>query len=284
VTGGSGFLGSSVLRALVAESHQVVGLARSGAAGAALAALGAEVVYGDLDDLAALDAAFGAARADALVNLASLGFGHAPAIVAAAEEAGIDRAVFVSTTAIYTTLPAASRATRVGAEAVIEASGLRWTILRPTMIYGNPGDRNLVRLLRLLRRSPIVPLPGSGRHLVQPVHVDDLAAFTVTVLDAEPAYGRALTVAGPEPLSLRDLVTTSGRAVGRRPVIIPVPLGPAVALVGLYERIAPRPRIKAEQLLRLEEDKAFDIGPAAALGYTPRSFPEGIAAEAAMLR
>ena len=125
------------------------------------------------------------ARCDALVNLASLGFGHAPAIVAAAVGAGLGRAVFVSTTAVATGLPARSKAVRLAAEATVRSSGLAWTILRPTMIYGAPGDRNMSRLLALLIRArrglpgvglPVVlPVPGGGRGLQQPVHVADIA-------------------------------------------------------------------------------------------------------------
>jgi uncharacterized protein YbjT (DUF2867 family) len=283
VTGASGFLGSSVVPDLIGRGHEVIALARSSTAAAATAALGAEVVHGDLDDPAGLDDTFCRSGADALANLASLGFGHAPTIVAATEEAGIERAVFVSTTAIFTTVPAASRDVRVAAEDTIEASGLRWTIVRPTMIYGRPGDRNLARLLAFVRRSPVVPLPGGGNRLIQPVHVDDLAEFIGTALEADSAVGRAYDVAGPEPLTLRQIVEAAGQAVGRRPRLVPFPLGPAIAAVRAYERLAPKPRLKVEQVLRLDEDKAFDIGDAKSLGYAPRSFAEGIEAEAALL-
>jgi uncharacterized protein YbjT (DUF2867 family) len=249
-----------------------------------VAGLGAEVLWGDLDDPAGIDAAFSSSGADALVNLASLGFGHAPTVVNAAEEAGIERAVFVSTTAIFTSLPAASRAIRIAAEEAIQASGLRWTIVRPTMIYGRPGDRNMARLLAFVRRSPVVPIPGGGRRLIQPVHVDDLAGFIATVLEADAAVSRAYDVAGPEPLTLRQIVETAGQAAGRRPRLVSLPLGPAIAAVRAYERLSTKPRLKLEQLLRLDEDKAFDISAAVSLGYAPRSFADGIEEEAALLR
>jgi uncharacterized protein YbjT (DUF2867 family) len=284
VTEASGFVGGSVVPDLVGRGHEVVALARSATAATAVAELGAEVLGGDLDDPAGLDAAFSGSGADALANLASLGPGHAPTIVAAAEEAGIERAVFVSTTAIFTSLPAASRAVRVAAEETVQASGLRWTIVRPTMIYGRPGDRNMARLLAFVRRSPVVPLPGGGHRLIQPVHVDDLAGFIATALEADAAVGRAFNVAGPEPLTLRQVVEATGQAVGRRLRLVPLPLGPAIGAVRAYERLATKPRLKVEQVLRLNEDKAFDIGPAVSLGYAPRSFAQGIEAEAALLR
>lgn len=283
VTGGSGFTGQRVVRFAVEQGHEVLALARSQAAADRLLRLGAEPLSADLDDPRSLDAAFGCG-ADALINVASLGFGHAPAVVSAAEDAGLRRAVFVSTTAVTTALPAPSKAVRLAAEETIRSSALDWTILRPTMIYGAAGDRNLSRLLALLRRTPVLALPGGGLRLQQPVHVEDLAGVILAAVTSSAAVGQVYDVAGPEPLPFRDLVLQAGQAVGRRPRLVGVPLRPSIAAVRTYERLAPRPRIKAEQLERLAEDKAFDIGPARRdLGYAPRSFAEGIAAEAAAL-
>ena len=284
VTGGSGFLGASVVPLLRERGHDVVALARSNEAADRIAQLGATPIGGDLDDARALDAAFGASHADALVNLASLGFGHAPAIVAAAEGAGIERAVFVSTTAIFTSLNAGSKSMRRAAEDTIRASALRWTIVRPTMIYGTPADRNMARLLAALRRWPVFPLPGGGKRLQQPVHVDDVAAAVVSAVETDVAAGQAYDIAGPEALTLREVVEQAAAATGASPRLIPVPLTPLVAGARLYEAVAKRPRLRAEQLERLAEDKAFDIGPARAdLRYDPRSFEQGIKEEASLL-
>jgi uncharacterized protein YbjT (DUF2867 family) len=285
VTGGSGFLGGHVLPLLITRGGQVSALARSATAANRVASLGAQVVAGDLDDAASLDEAFAASGADTLVNLASLGFGHAPAIVAAAEEAGMTRGVFVSTTAVATTVGSRSRAVRLAAEELVRASGLAWTILRPTMIYGSAGDRNMGRLLRLVRRTPFVPIPGGGERLQQPIHVDDLADAIVATLWSPAAVGQLYDIAGPEPLTLRQVVLDAGHAVGRRPRLVSVPLSPAVRLAKAYERIATAPRFKAEQLQRLAEDKAFDIAAARRdLGFDPRPFSVGIRQEAESLR
>jgi nucleoside-diphosphate-sugar epimerase len=284
MTGASGFLGGYVARHLIARGHAVSALARSEVAAARVAELGATPVPGDLDDPRSLDDAFAASGAHALVNVASLGFGHAPAIVAAAEEAGLKRAVFVSTTAVFTGLDASSKAVRLAAEETIRASALEWTIVRPTMIYGAPGDRNMARLLGLLRRSPFVPLPGGGHGLQQPVHVEDLAGAVVAAVEAPVAVGKAYDVAGPEPLAFRQVVQQASAAVERSPRLLPVPLRPAVSVARAYERVARRPRLTAEQLQRLGEDKAFDITAARRdLGFDPRPFSVGIAQEAAML-
>lgn len=285
VTGGSGFLGRYVIARLVDGGHEVVALARSADAAARVGAFGATAVPGDLDDPASVDAAFRAAEAHALANVASLGFGHAPVIVSAAEDAGLRRAVFVSTTAIFTTLDAGSKNARVAAEDTIRSSALHWTILRPTMIYGDPGDRNIARLLRLIKKARVVPLPGDGHRLQQPVHAADVAEAIVAALERPASIGKSYDVAGPEPLSFRAVVEQSAQAMGREARVLPIPLRPVMAAVRLYERVAPRPRIKVEQLERLQEDKAFEISAAAEdLGYAPRPFAEGVRAEAALLR
>ena len=284
VTGGSGFTGAFVVRELIERGHEVFALARSDRAAEAVAALGASPVVGDLDDADRLPAAFATAGATHLVNVASLGFGHADSIVGAAEAAGMDRAVFVSTTALFTKLNAPSKAVRRAAEDRIERSTLRWTIIRPTMIYGTPDDRNIARLLRVLARVPILPVPGGGHRLQQPVHVEDLAAAIVSAVERDGAVGQAIDVPGPEPLSFRELLHTAGAAVGRRPKLVPVPFRPTVGALRVYERLASSPRLKAEQLERLGEDKAFD--PSAAreiLGYQGRSFDDGVQQEAALL-
>src|ERR1700733_11588842 len=115
VVGGSGFLGGYVLREAARRGHQCVALARSPQAALIVAGHGAEPIAGDLDDVRHLDDVFVGARCAALVCLASLGRGHGPGIVAAAEEAGIPRAVFVSTTAVMTTLHPPTKQGRLAA-------------------------------------------------------------------------------------------------------------------------------------------------------------------------
>lgn len=283
VTGGSGFTGGFVIPALLERGFEIAALARSDAAAQRVRELGAQPVMGDLDDPESLHAAFASAAPAALVNLASLGFGHAPGIVAAAERAGLQRAVFVSTTAIFTKLNAPSKAVRMAAEDTIRSSSLDWTIIRPTMIYGTPGDRNMWRLLRQVRRFPVVAMPGGGRHLQQPIHVADLARVIVAALEAPVAVGKAYDVAGPEAQPFQAIVADAAAAVGKRAIPLPIPARPIIKVLQWIEARGRALPIKAEQVERLVEDKAFDISAAVEdLGFEPRPFAEGIRAEAEM--
>jgi nucleoside-diphosphate-sugar epimerase len=294
VTGGSGFLGGFVLAEAARRGHDCVALARSASAVRRVTERGAAPLEGDLDDAAALTGVFASAQCDALVNLASLGFGHAPSIVAAAVGAGLGRAVFVSTTAVTTGLPARSKAVRLAAEATVCSSGLAWTVLRPTMIYGAPGDRNISRLLALLARAGrafppggpplLLPVPGGGGRLQQPVHVADVAGALLTAVERPGTAGSRYDIAGPEPVTFAGLLRMSAAAVGCRAWLLPVPLGPVIALTRCYERLSSRPKIRAEQWQRLAEDKAFPIDAARRdLEFAPRPLVEGIHEEAVAL-
>jgi len=277
VTGGSGFTGGFVLSELCARGHEVLGLARSSQSAATITERGGQPVWGDLDDAASVDAAFASANADCLINIASLGFGHASTIVGAAENAGLTRAVFVSTTAIFTKLPAPSKAVRTAAEETITKSSLAWTIIRPTMIYGAPGDRNISRLVGLVQRTPVLVMPRDASHLQQPVHVEDLASAIVSAAERDIAIGKAYDVAGPEAISFSRLVEETCVAARRSPKIIKIPMGATRRVLSMYERVLPNPRLKVEQLDRLEEDKVFDISEAKRdLDHAPRPFQEGI--------
>jgi uncharacterized protein YbjT (DUF2867 family) len=211
-----------------------------------------------------------------LVYCASMGFGHIPGVVKQLEASGVKRAVFLSTTAIFSNLPSASRAARAEAEAAVQASALDWTILRPTMIYGTARDRNISRLLGFLARWAVFPLCGNA--LWQPVHVEDLASAVVSALDSQTTIGHVYNVPGAEPITFSDLVRTAGSAVGRNVLLIPVPLGAAILAARLTRVVTP------EQVRRLAEDKAFSYADAARdFGYSPRSFASGVALEAETL-
>jgi uncharacterized protein YbjT (DUF2867 family) len=241
------------------------------------------IEVGDLADASALNRLLHGA--DALVHVASLGFGHAESVATAVESSTVRRAVFFSSTALFTTLSAASKRIRLEAEERLRRLAADWTILRPTMIYGDTGDRNLSRLIRFVARSPIVPLPGGGHGLVQPVHVDDLGRAAVDALACSRSARREYNLPGAEAASLCELVLHVSELLGRRTLLLPLPLRPVAIAAGLWHTLGLPPRISAEQVLRLAEDKAFSFDAARTdWGYAPRGFREGLADEVRRLR
>ncbi len=134
---------------------RVTALARSAAAADVVTALGAEPIPGDLDDPTTVDRAFASAGA-ACVGQHRCRWASATRRPSSPPPRSTEcsRAIFVSTTSIFTN----SRrrpGPRWPAEDLVVRQQLDWTIVRPTMIYGRPDDRNMARLLRLLRRTPV---------------------------------------------------------------------------------------------------------------------------------
>jgi len=278
ITGATGFTGSRVVPLLLKNGFEVRCLYRASSDRSPLNGLNVEWVLGNVSDSASLTSAM--QGVDALVNIASLGFGHADSIIRAAKDAGIQRAVFISTTAIFTKLNASSKKVRVAAELAIETSGLKYTILRPTMIYGSPRDRNMWRLIKFMRLSPIVPIFGDGKYLQQPIFVDDIAAAVLGCLKSDITIGKSYNIAGKHALTYNEVIDTLAKALNKRVWKLHIPSKPVVGLLQLFEKIHLPFPIKAEQVLRLNENKDFSYAEASRdFGFSPLSFEEGIGKE-----
>jgi len=278
VTGGTGFTGSHVVPLLLKHGYEVRCLYRTGSDRSNLPHAEIDWAQGDISDPQTLSAAMHGT--DALVNIASLGFGHAQSILHAARQAGISRAVFVSTTAIFTQLNAKSREVRLAAETAIQTSGLQFTILRPTMIYGSPRDRNMWRLIRFLRYSPVAPVFGDGKYLQQPIYVGDVAQAIVSSLCSPQTIGKSYNIAGKSPLTYNQVIDTIAGQMNRRVWKAHIPSAPVVGLLRVFERLHVPLPIKAEQVLRLNENKNFNYEEAQMdFGFSPLSFEEGITLE-----
>jgi nucleoside-diphosphate-sugar epimerase len=283
VSGANGFTGRFVCAELQRRQRSFITLLRPGSDTAWMDAHQIPVRFADLNNTEQL--ANQLKGCSALLNVASIGFGAAPSLLEACRSAGVRRAVFVSTTAIFTQLNAGSKVVRQAAEASITSSGLDTTILRPTMIYGTSGDRNMIRLVRWLDRWPVLPVFGNGRSLQQPVHVSDVAWAVVQALEASATIGREFNISGAAPLTYNDVVRLTAQALGRRVKRFHIPAQPMVAALQAIERFGVTLPIKAEQVLRLNEDKAFShVEAAEAFGYSPMAFEQGICQEVALFR
>ena len=276
VLGASGKTGRYLVAALCDAGLETIALGRSAERLAAVDPR-AEKRLADIEDAPGLRAAL--ADASHVVSLAHARFA---ARVLAALPAHCERVVLTGSTRHFTSLPdPAADAVRAG-EAAFRAANKPGVVLHPSMIYGAPDDRNVNRILRLLRRWPsflpvLLPLPDGGHHSVQPVFVDDVIAAFVGALTRPEAPGEPIVLAGPEPISYARMIRACGTALGRRVHILPVP----AALLGAIARSArliglPAPFNEAE-LRRAAEDKVFDIAPMTArLGVEPRSFEAGL--------
>lgn len=272
VTGGSSVVGHYLLPRLSAAAHEVTVLSRrrhdasSGIAWRQLDAARAPVWDGTL------------AGTEALIHLAPLTLlGR----VLKDAPSSLRRIVAIGTTSVYTKRESPSdrdrelvrqqRAAEEALEAFCRQRSIVYTLFRPTLVYDGQRDKNVARIARIVRRVGFFPVAAPGRGLRQPLHADDLAAMCIAALAAP--VSRAYTLAGGEVLSYRTMLERIFQAAGRRPRILPLPLGVYHAAIRVA-RVLPRFRgLTPEVADRMNQDMVFDYAAAAQeLAFKPRAF------------
>ena len=272
VVGASGRSGAALCRSLAADGVGFVPVVRDAARWAAVGLAGAPRLA-DLADAAAL----GRALEGATHVVSCAHARHAGAVLAAAPAGATF--VFLGSTRKFTAWPDGHGRGVLAGEAAFLASGRRGVMLHPTMIYGAQGEDNVRRLAALLRRLPVVPLPGGGQALVQPIHQDDLTLCIRAALRRTWSAPAVMVVAGPEAVSYAAFVEAVGDAAGlRRRPVLPVPAWLLMRFATVTAALPFLPAIGPDEVRRLTEDKAFDIAEMQRLGVRLRSLPDGLAA------
>ena len=249
VTGGTGFVGAHLVKALCARGDSVTALVRRRALAERLG-WGPEVrlLSGDLDDEGTLRA--GCAGADIVYHVAGKIAARSAAefmatnrdgtgnVLEAARDSGARRLLFVSSLAVAgpTTprhpidetrppMPVTDYGrSKLAAEVLVRAMppSLPWTIVRPPVVYGE-WDRGTLKIFQLARRG-VVPVFGDGSQELSVIHAEDLARSLIAAATSPAAVGRVYFAAHPTATTSRDLVLGAGRALGgRAPKIMPVP-------------------------------------------------------------
>ena len=283
VIGATGFTGRRVVVQLcrLYPDEELVAVVRSGGRRDLLANPQVSFRSAELAEPGTLRRAFRGARL--VVSAISPALGHTSKLVAAISAAKPEQVIFFSTISVFSTLKTHIREVATEAEGVVADSGLPATILRPTMVYGRPGDRNIERLLP----TPVA-LHARSRPWCRPPATctcrrsgNRRGAGTRN----KGTIGRSYNLPGPRPMPFIELIGKAAIAVGRRrPIFVHVPLLFAHPMVRLWSATGLRPRIRADQLLRLRENKQVDPDLAMQdFGYSPREFDHGVAEEAALL-
>jgi nucleoside-diphosphate-sugar epimerase len=149
-------------------------------------------------------------------------------------------------------------------------------VLRPTMIYGQGRDKNLSRLIRLMRRWRVPVVPGDGSQLTQPLHVHDLVELIACHKEA-PSAG-LYPVGGDEALPLGELVGTIAQILGLRCPVIAIPQ----FALRLVATCGPLIGIRPDQVRRLTEPKVVDMTSTMA-AFKWRPAPLGLRLEQAVM-
>ena len=243
VTGGTGFVGGHVVRALPDAGKPVRCLVRDPRRAEHLEALGCELVEGDMTDAASLRRAVDGVAT--VVHLVAIRQGKPEQferimsratrdLLDAARETGVGRFVLMSAlgTSEQTKDLVPYYRAKWEMEQAVQGSGLPFVIFRPSFVFGRDGGI-LPTFRKLAKRMPVTPITGSGEQRLQPIWADDVAAYFVRALDLDAATNRTFELGGPDIVSWNELWARLKQALGlRRPSVhVPMALMRANALV-----------------------------------------------------
>jgi NADH dehydrogenase len=189
-------------------------------------------------------------------------------IIQACRTNGIRRLIHISALGANASGPSDYQQTKGLAEQRIEASGLDWTILRPSVVFGR-GDSFLTLFSHLASALPALPLAGAATRF-QPIWADDVARAMVACLANDTTIHRKLELAGPTVYTLRQLVNYVAGLNGHKPLIVGLPTGLAMLQAGLMELLPGQPLMSRDNVRSLTVDNVSPSPfPVDLLGFTP---------------
>ena len=277
VLGGGGFVGSHIVPQLVSDGYRVVVPARRREDAKHLILLPTvDVVEQDIHDPGTLESLF--SEACAVINLVGIlnesgrdTFDRVHVelprkVIAACRNAGVQRLLHMSALGAGADAPSRYLQTKAAAESMVAASGLRWTIFRPSVIFGRE-DTFLNMFAKLARVLPVVAL-ASPKSRFQPVYVGDVAHCFVRSIDDEITFGGRYDLCGPKVYTLQELVAYVGDVTGAvRPIFV---LGPALSRVmaTVLEHL-PGKIMSRDNLASMRKDNVCDCPFPAVFGLSP---------------
>jgi NADH dehydrogenase len=261
VTGGTGFVGPHVVHALRARELPVRALVRDPHRASRLAAWGVELAQGDVTEPASLRTAM--QGVEAVVHLVAIIKGS-PAdfervmeqgtrnVVAAAKEAGVRRFVLASALGLDERSRDAVRYYRAKweMERATKESGLEYVILRPSFVFARSGGV-LPTFVRLVRFAPVTPIIGPGTQRLQPIWIEDVAAYYASAIDHDGAANGTFEVGGPDAPTWNEFWERLKRVLGKRRPSLHVPFGVMRVQAALTEKLPGAP-VTRDQLTMLE--------------------------------
>ncbi|MBM4424274.1 MAG: complex I NDUFA9 subunit family protein [Chloroflexi bacterium] len=267
VTGASGYLGSHIVKRLAEAGKPVRALIRDRAwakAEGRLAGLAVEYIEGDVTKPGTLpEAVKGAEAVIHTVAIAIERGGHTYEevnfqgtvnTVDAAKAAGVKRFVNISQLGADSKLSYRFLASKGKAQDYVAASGLEWTALRPSVIWG-PEDEFANTFAKLAPLSPLLyPIIGDGQAKFQPVWVEDVAVAVVKSLNDPSTIGGELELGGPEVLTMAEIERRTLTAIGAQRLMIPFPIPLLRVVVALMGVVFTAPPVTTSLLDLLDVD------------------------------
>lgn len=283
VTGAAGFVGTRACTLLVERGWKVRALAHNPEKAAErLGHLRLEITSGDVRSEDAMRAAL--RDAAAVVHLAAIAIekegesyeatntNATKNVIECARAEGVERFVYMSQNGADSDSPYRFLRSKGLAEDLARASGLKWTVLKPSVIFGR-GDEFVNVLARLVRISPILyPLPGGGTARFQPVAVDDVAKAIVRTLEDDTTIGRGYDIGGAVPVTLRQMAERILVAMNTSRILVGIPVPVLRPLIALAQRVLPRPPVTTSLLDLLNIDNVVEHNQIRDLGISPVPF------------
>jgi uncharacterized protein YbjT (DUF2867 family) len=254
VTGASGLVGIHTCRELCKNGWQVRALIRDPAKAAmALGQLPVEFRVGDVRDASALRSSLHGCGA--VVHLAAIAIekktekyvetntAATERLISASRAEGVSRLIFMSQNGADSRSPYPFLHSKGIAQDSVKTSGLQWTVLRPSVIFG-PEDQFVNVLARLIRLTPkFFPLPGGGKARFQPIAVDDVAKVVRLSLEKKETLHQAFDLGGAVPLTLKEMTERILNAMQTTRTLVPVPVRLLRPLIVLAQRFLPNPPV-----------------------------------------
>ncbi len=286
VTGGTGFVGMHVVRRLRKEDIPVRAIARNPTKAQTLKDLGVDVVSGDVTDRTSLEKA--AAGCERVIHLVGI-IQEAPGVtfqgvhvdgtrnvIEAAKNAGLRHIFYQSSLGVRPGARSTYHKTKWEAEELVRTSGIPFTILRPSLIYG-PGDQFTIRLSEMIKLSPVLPVIGSGTSKIQPIFIDDVVACIVRAVTSEAFLNEMYEIGGPEQLTYEAVTVAIADTLGVRRPAVHLPLFFVKTMARMFEAILPKPPVTTDQLIMLQEDNVCTMRDIRdAFGIEPIPFRQGL--------
>lgn len=298
VTGAYGFIGSHIVAGLVTAGHEVVGCGRDIALGRRLIPhirwtecdLNRDAAPADwagrLDGVEAVINCAGILQSSAADDIYAIHRRGPVALFEACRAAGVGRVIQLSALGIEPGTETAYADSKRAADEALMAMDLDWIVLRPSLVYASNcyGGTALFRGLATLPFA--IPVPGGGHQRFQPIHMDDLVRAVLRLLEPDAPSRILLEPVGPEPMTLRDILSGLRQWLGFAPApVVAVPMGIvrlAAKLGDLAHWIGMRGSMRSTALSQMSRDNVADMAPfAEAVGFTPRRFADALAAEPA---
>lgn len=260
VTGGTGFVGPHVVSALVHAGHYVRVLEREPGAWKRAGLPCQEAVQGGMTDAASLRRAV--EGQDVVVHLVAIITGKRQDfervmeqgtrdLVAAAKDAGVQRFVLMSAlgTSEETKDLVPYYHAKWNMEETVKASGLEHVIFRPSFVFGRDGG-TLHVFRRIAKLAPVTPIIGPGTQRLQPIWVDDVAAYFAAAIDRPEAANRTFELGGPDTVTWNELWSQLKQALGNRRPSVHLPFGLMRAQAAVLEKL-PKPPVTRDLLKML---------------------------------